>query len=103
MNRLYKYFDDKNLNTNANDSIPDYEDNESEHKPKIMLFQQILEAIHTFSLFAEGIRIYAMIDGREFSYEFAEDKLVSEAFDKMAKANMPPDCSRVMLERPSED
>ena len=103
MNRLYKYFDDKNLNINANPPMPDYEDDESEDKPKIIIFQQILDVVRTYSLFAEGIRIYAMIEGKEFSYEFAEDKLVSEAFDKMAKANMPPECSRVIIEREEEE
>jgi len=103
MNRLSKYFDDKNLNINANAAVPDQEEDESENKPKIIIFQQILDVIRTYSLFTEGIRIYAMIEGMEFSYEITEDKVVSQAFDKMAKGNMPPECSRIITEREEEE
>lgn len=103
MNRLSKYFDDKDFKNISNNPIPDPDEDESEDRPKIIIFQKILDAIRAFFFFVGGIRIYAFIDGKEFSFEFAEDKGVSQVFDKMAKANMPPQCSRVILEEPTEE
>jgi len=103
MNRLSKYFDNEDFKDNSNISVPEIDEDESEDRPRIIIFQQILDAVRTFSLFVEGIRLYTVIDGREFSFEIAEDKHVSMAFDKMAQTNMPPQCSRVILERPTEE
>lgn len=103
MNRLSKYFDDKDFKNISNNSIPDLDEDESEDRPQIIIFQKILDAIRAFFFFVEGIRIYAFIDGKEFSFEFAEDEGVSQVFDKMARANMPPQCSRVILEEPTEE
>lgn len=103
MNRLSKYFDDKDFKNTPNNPIPDLDEDESEDKPRIIIFQRILDAIRTFFFFVEGIRIYVLIEGREFSFELAEDKGVSQVFDKMAQANMPPQCSRVNLEEQTEE
>lgn len=103
MNRLSKYFDNEDFKDNSNIPVPEIDEDESEDKPRIIILRQILDAVRAFSFFVEGIRLYTVIDGKEFSFEIAEDKHVSLAFDKMAQANMPPHCSRVILEGPTEE
>lgn len=67
----------------------------STEEPK-RVFGALIEDLRKYMQGCHALRIYYTVGQCTFSYQYAEDPVAAAFLDTMAKANMPPSCSRVL-------